>query len=368
MISKKQAKNIVNYFADIVNDEIIVMDSNAIIIHSIEEEKIGQTHKNGEIVANSGTTYVVDDEKNSEIISPIYIGKEIVGIVALRGSLHNIGRFNEFVVRTTKLLIKESMYFERRAITEENKRYLVGQILQATTDRESVMERVLTAGYSDIEKTKHIVVVSKKEFENVKTLTEYKIYDRISAEFTKAELNAVLQKRLVIFSSHEIGWLEKRLQKIVDDLEKQQILDVTIAISKKMDADVPCLSYYHQTVAVNEYYSANGKSGVFKVGDTTFEMMLISVDEKIQQQFCNDVFYNLSLKEGREIRKIVKTLVDNDGRLDKTSAQLFMHVNTLKYKLEKMKKSMGKDPRKYKDLVDLYTATILYEMGDARNT
>jgi len=51
----------------------------------------------------------------------------------------------------------------------------------------------------------------------------------------------------------------------------------------------------------------------------------------------------------------------NNGSINATSEELFVHKNTLQYRLKKVKEITGYDPRKLRDFTILYLAILLYK-------
>ena len=66
--------------------------------------------------------------------------------------------------------------------------------------------------------------------------------------------------------------------------------------------------------------------------------------------FLKEVFgdYNPSSLD-EEILTTVYQFMENDLNLSETSRQLFVHRNTLVYRLEKLQKTIGLDVRKFED-------------------
>lgn len=60
-----------------------------------------------------------------------------------------------------------------------------------------------------------------------------------------------------------------------------------------------------------------------------------------------------------ELILTVQTFFDNDLNLMQTSKQLIVHRNTLIYRLEKIKKMLGLDIRKFDDAVTLHVLLVL---------
>ncbi|HYK72144.1 MAG TPA: helix-turn-helix domain-containing protein [Pseudoneobacillus sp.] len=75
-------------------------------------------------------------------------------------------------------------------------------------------------------------------------------------------------------------------------------------------------------------------------------------------------FYN-EIKEhdkNGELQQTLQAFINENGELNKVAESLFIHRNTLRYRLDKITELTGKDPRKIKDLIELYTAKILHEL------
>ncbi|SHI94352.1 PucR C-terminal helix-turn-helix domain-containing protein [Clostridium magnum DSM 2767] len=59
-----------------------------------------------------------------------------------------------------------------------------------------------------------------------------------------------------------------------------------------------------------------------------------------------------------ELRETLEALIEENGELNNVSNKLFIHRNTLSYRLNKIHKLTNKNPRKYTDLFWLYSAMI----------
>ncbi|MEJ3653351.1 helix-turn-helix domain-containing protein [Actinomycetes bacterium KLBMP 9759] len=59
---------------------------------------------------------------------------------------------------------------------------------------------------------------------------------------------------------------------------------------------------------------------------------------------------------GGKLERTLRTFFEHDGHLAATAAALFVHVNTLRNRLDKIAELTGRDPGRIEDLVDLYLA------------
>ncbi|NLM04964.1 MAG: PucR family transcriptional regulator, partial [Clostridiales bacterium] len=51
-----------------------------------------------------------------------------------------------------------------------------------------------------------------------------------------------------------------------------------------------------------------------------------------------------------------------NGEINRAAEKLYIHRNTLNYRLEKIKEITGRDPKNYKDLLELFIAYIISEL------
>lgn len=62
-----------------------------------------------------------------------------------------------------------------------------------------------------------------------------------------------------------------------------------------------------------------------------------------------------------ELEETLRLYIEEGGELNRTAEKLFIHRNTLRYRLDKIKELTGKDPKKIKNLLELYASMILYQ-------
>ena len=60
----------------------------------------------------------------------------------------------------------------------------------------------------------------------------------------------------------------------------------------------------------------------------------------------------------------LKSYIENNGSISKVSEELFVHKNTLQYRLTKMKTLTGYDPRVLREAVPLVVAVLLEELAE----
>ena len=86
--------------------------------------------------------------------------------------------------------------------------------------------------------------------------------------------------------------------------------------------------------------------------DLTLEIVLSSVSPEDREEFSGKTIGQLSPDE----KELLRTYFSLEMSLADTAEKLFLHKNTLQYKLNHIYKKCGLNPRKFRDAVLLYLA------------
>ena len=90
--------------------------------------------------------------------------------------------------------------------------------------------------------------------------------------------------------------------------------------------------------------------------DLTLEIILSNLSSPEKEEFLTKAIAPLSEEE----RMILKTYYEEDMSRSHTCEKLFLHKNTLQYKLNTIMRKCGLNPRHFKDATLLYLALKLY--------
>src|SRR5699024_3687253 len=64
-----------------------------------------------------------------------------------------------------------------------------------------------------------------------------------------------------------------------------------------------------------------------------------------------------------DLQNTLETYIHSNGELSDVANKLFIHRNTLRYRLDKIKRLTGKDPRNIQDLLNLYIEQLAYKLN-----
>ena len=94
--------------------------------------------------------------------------------------------------------------------------------------------------------------------------------------------------------------------------------------------------------------------------DLTLEIIVSSTDETSRKEFLRKTVNLLSEEE----LNIIEVYFSEDMSLANTSGKLYIHKNTLQYKLNHIHEKSGLNPRRFQDAVLLYLALRIRNLQD----
>ncbi len=94
----------------------------------------------------------------------------------------------------------------------------------------------------------------------------------------------------------------------------------------------------------------------------TLERMLLDIPEEKRRGY-RDTLFTEKMRKGlnRELLETAETFFECDLNLSDTARQMFIHRNTLTYRLDKIRKETGLDLRRFQDAVIFRALTALPE-------
>ena len=106
---------------------------------------------------------------------------------------------------------------------------------------------------------------------------------------------------------------------------------------------------YQTAVTAMKHFTAQAEGYIF-FDDLGLELIFSGLNPLEKAEFLTKTLSNLDENE----RHLLTAYFENDMSLSGTSRQLFIHKNTLQYKLNHIFKKSGLNPRAFRDAVMLY--------------
>ena len=366
-ISHTLAQQIVNTIKDVCSYDINFINPSGTIIASTNSSRIGTFHEIGRKAAVTGTTIEVAGSDSftgtkQGINMPLYHEEQLLAVIGITGSPEKVRKYAFLAQRITSLLIREqelSQYSQHQA---DKKQFVISSLLHGDTQNPEYLLKCLKEFKIDLDTPKRLILIhtysaaSETASENFQrsqeALPEHQIrnlfktagitlytfrYPRDYLAVTDSSVFSALSGTLRNFSQKHADTLAITVGRSVSLYQLGLSLDTAETALRSLRlpfAGTSCKKHY----------------AVFD--DLTLEIVLSSVSQEDKTEFFRKTIQNLCSGE----KELLRTYFSLEMSLADTAEKLFLHKNTLQYKLNHIYKKCGLNPRKFRDAVLLYLA------------
>jgi carbohydrate diacid regulator len=347
MLTEQLAQNIVDKMMDVIPYNVNIMNSEGVIIGSGDKMRIGQLHQGAVKAIREDKLIIIyktEEGVKPGVNMPIYFNNIIMGVIGISGDPLVVEAFASIVKVTAELLINQEYAFNEKRVRERIKEEF---LFQWTYNENYDPNFIRTAEVLNIDlKVKRVAVIINSNKRGIRDKLSRYLYDeeyaiRVNLEnvlvFMKIDLK--LNKRILSFSG------------ILGSLNKVGIGTEEAILSKSVQQAL-------RSIEIVE------KLGIDRYICNYKELAFI---DSIANTIAKEVFYDLINKlknDGRGLN-LIETLIAyimSNGEVNTVAKELHIHRNSLNYRLNKIQDITGKNPKNIVDLLEIFTACILYKL------
>ncbi|MEA3507750.1 MAG: sugar diacid recognition domain-containing protein [Synergistota bacterium] len=385
------AQKICDTTHEIIGFHTLVTNEKAIIIGASELSRIGSVHHPSLEVMRTGNELFTDegealkfDGVKPGVTLPVSLTGNVVGSIAIAGDHLEVARYGYLVQKQAELFLREQMLRESSEARERALRDLVGDIASFKPGRDDAS--MLTArgrelGY-DLDTPRGCLILllgSPGDFAaETAEKTEDPLYSRerrntsleILRNIFPEPINIVAdlgQRRFAVLSAvtreNETDWrsfIDERFRACtLLGLERSMLCTMGAGLPARTPAELHasyCAAWKALTIGIRKKRTGEAHY----IEEYLVEDILTTVDVGAAREFTRRTLGPLSTvpDRGEMIRTFEAWLRDpcNPGLVAET---LNIHRNTLHYRLEKIHRVTGLDPRKFTEAFNLHLALTL---------
>jgi carbohydrate diacid regulator len=364
-LKESLAQRIVEGANKITNYPISVMDKNGYIIASTNPARLYQKH-GGAILAISEqkpieiSSYMLTEFPNVTpgINLPIMFNQEPIGVIGIAGPLEDVRPLGEMVKMAAELVVE---YMSMMDVTRWNERkgeeFLL-ECIDPETPPNHILNRASMLKISFDKPFALAIVESQANSDNQEITKILKSWssDHIMAEYNNNS-NVVMVN--VANKDHSDYSVMQDWQSLKAHVEKSTSTKFVCAIGSVYSKIVDLPKAFESAQAVlksgkrlqptSQFYQFN-----------EFELPALFEGVFSDWQFNKIHRYNELLELGdNSLIDVLICWFENDCDIKKTSSKLFIHPNTLRYRIKRAEEICGLNLSDYKDKCRLYFSLIL---------
>jgi len=396
-ITYKLAQSIVNKTMNILGKNINIMNGKGVIIGSGDKSRLNQFHE--------GAAHVIKEGKKLEIYSkdinhlvgakpginlPIEHNNKIIGVVGITGEPNEVSPFGEVIKMTVEMMLQQEFLLKELQLEQQARENFIHDLISGRigNDPDLFLTRGQIVGYDIIIPRVALVMdiyqfekTAKQSLQAFKGSKEGEIHiQRLKNDVLKTiqgifidtpqEIVAytggdrfVVLKIINLDDPDEI--LRRKLfrtgKRIKNTISQQMKFKVTIGIGEYHE-DIRGISksFKEATQALDVGTKLEGAGDIYHVDNLGIGKLLAEIKGESQQEFMEKTIYSTNNNKEKKINETLletlKAFFDNNLSISKTAQVIYVHRNTLLYRLRRVKEITGLDPKKFDDAIQLRIA------------
>lgn len=359
MITKEIADAIVKETSLRLNRNVNIMNTEGIIIASKDENRLHKVHEGAVEVLKSGKELTIHSHQNQAwegaqpgINLPIVFQEKIIGVIGITGNPNEMGDIAELVRMATELMIKQEFIASQLEWKQRTKEMIIEQLLRRTPSYD-VINRGLSMLRAKLIPPFSAIVMQIDEL----TIPKQDFIQRVEKIFGETYVITGFISLNQIFIA-ATGLEERELLTNIQSLAR-------LLKKLKMKFRLAYSLMFHELEQLNKAYSdcklalriGDPKTEIISFAQLEVRALLHQIDKSVGKRFSNRILQCVDKIKAETL----KAFFANDLNIQKTADALFLHRNTLIYRINKIANETGYDPRRFNDALILQVALWIYE-------
>lgn len=355
-LSLDSAQQVVNEIGRLVHQNINMMDETGTIIASTDAARIGQLHEGAcrVICQKLPELYITPENETATVRRglnlPIEFQGEIVGVIGITGAYDAVIGYGQVVKKITEILLRErSELDQQRLDSRVRSRFLEEWILgDGLTHAASLAERGQALGI-DIAVPRRIVVVSPASREKyTDSLAGQERLEQVEAvvahDLLEQHDSIILRntgRQILLLPSLQTEKLRSLAAKLAADVAAQHGIRLIAGIDDH--AADPHMAYLEANRAWRG--ATHRADGILCYGEMRTELFLDDIPRQRKAEYLRRLFPGCDPAQLRGWIGLLDAYFLAEGSLSAAADALFIHKNTLQYRIHRLTELSGLDVR-----------------------
>ncbi len=369
-LSRHSAQQIVAEIGQLVKQNINLVDKTGHIIASTDPKRIGNFHEGAyRIITEHLPELYITPEAQTPLVRwgvnlPLELDGEVVGVIGITGSYEEVFPYGQIVKKMTQILIRERRELDRQRLDDRvRSRFLEDWVLgTGPSNRQTLSDRGFALGI-DIRTPRRVLVLSMRNTTNYSgTLKGQFLIDQVEetvAYCVKSRPDSMILRnasRQILLLPRRGGELDELIRQILTTVSQKH------GVSMIAGLDGGAADIHTAYLQANRAWriASHRKDGLVRYEDLGAELILDDIPLSRKAEYLRKIFPGKSAEGIREASVLLEAYFTSEGALSAAAEQLFIHKNTLQYRLRRLAEETGLDVRKPGDAPALYLAMLFF--------
>lgn len=358
--------SLVHELCQLLDGEVIITNEAGIIIASTDPNRIGAFHEGAKLAMQNKRQMNMTAERSNQlegvrkgVVLPMIIHDESIAVLGITGEPEVVEPQAMLVKKVAELFIQDSMRQMNQEKQARDIEFFVFDWLHHKADSQTLSER---AEFLQIDRHAYSQVIL---FKTQKTEIHLTYQDMKSLRLLWDQKGDALIVRwglgrwLLIVKDISSKTLNQQLRKFMEAVQQQMGMRIFAGCGQSVSATELHISL-EQAGRASEI--TNPETPLVFEEDMRLEMLLSELDNDTKLQFVERTIR--PLKKDSFLIETLQAWFENDMSINKASAHLHVHKNTLHYRLKRVEQLTGLNLHQIQDLVQLYLGYLLLMKSD----
>ncbi|SDM79179.1 CdaR family transcriptional regulator [Sediminibacillus halophilus] len=373
LLSETIAQQIVLEMEKIIERNINIMNETGVIIASKDTERIGNFHEGALKVIQEGEPVPIYSDLSHQgskagMNMPIFFKGALIGVIGITGDPDEISDYAKIIHKMTEVMVKEAYVSQELELEKSVRERFVHEWMRRQWSNRS--DFLLRA------KTLQIEMATSRQ---VLLFELVHLKEKQDSELARQERLRSIMKEvgdmlgigphdiLVLWQSNQFVLLKQepsasypsQVKECLRRLCNNQI-GIHCGIGRQQhDMDGAVKSFEEAQQAL--FFARQKQQSVVAFNDLGIESIVYQIPEAVKNDFVERFFPVFHDTKHRQLVESVKVFLEHGQSIASASDALFIHKNTLQYRLKKMEQLTGFDPRKFQDAALYWLALAFLE-------
>lgn len=358
MLTREIAESIVRETMNRLHRNINMMNIDGDIIASGDQSRLGERHEGALEAIRTGKPLVVSEENMDQwkarqcgLNIPISLHNKFVGAIGITGDPSEVSEFGELVKMTTELMLNQIDLMSHREWRNRAKEFIMEELMNSDPDYEKIDDRLRMLNIRlDPPFYSFILEMKEEMYHNNPNIR--KAEDILGEEHA---FIAILNTKQLLIVTHGLSEMQVSYKRelIKDTFQRNGIISrIGLSLPAKERCDIAptiieaklALKFGEKDKEMNLYSGLEARSIVYLS------------DEANKRRFMSQVLPYIS----ERMIQTLQVFFNCNTCVQETARALFVHKNTLIYRLKRIKDFTGYDPQVFSDAAALQMAIWIY--------
>lgn len=368
------AQQIVERTMNIIGYNINVMNNHGVILGSGESKRINTIHEGALLAISQQRTVIIDDGTmlnlkgvKSGINQPLYYRGQIVGALGITGKPDEVKQMASLLKMTAEMMIEQADLIERSNLQKRQKEELILQLIKP--HKQAQMQQWAAQLNIDLTIPRVAAIIelqaneqqsAQQQLQQIIHLLENPARDNLVA-MTSINQLVILKPALLNGKEWDPSLEESRIDKLFSRIAPTAGIKLSIALGHYFVGLEGIARSYQtalDTLALGKFHAPTQYKYLYK--DYAMPVLLSELSHHWRGDELKAPLLALKNKDKNgQLQKTLTAYLNHFDDMGKCADSLFIHRNTLRYRLDRISVITQLDMHNINDLLQLHLAQTL---------